>query len=222
MAKPITIYGRILSPYVARVVLAAKAKGFKYDLTLPTQGLKSPAFLKMNPFGKIPVLKDGKTVVYESSVIVEYLESKSRAKKLVPSSAKAAGLSRMIGAVSAEYVMMAGVKLFRHKRGILPNLDVQATIAELYKGLDVLEKVLIKGKYAAGPKFSIADVYAVPSLFFALKVSEVFNISDLLAKRPKIAKYWGVLQKDKISKPVIDDMSAMLVDALEGRLPVLK
>ena len=78
------IYGGILSPYVARCVLAARLKGIKHSLTLPKDGIKSPAFLKLNPLGKMPAMKDGKLVLFESNVIVEYINGKSKKTPLVP------------------------------------------------------------------------------------------------------------------------------------------
>ena len=221
MAKAMIIYGRILSPYVARAVLAAKAKGFTYEVVFPKNGIKTPKFLKMNPFGKIPTLKDGKTIVYESNVIVAYLDAKSRTKKLVPGNAKAAAQVRLVAAIAAEYVQPPAIKLFRKKRGSPDPLDIPATIAELQKGLDVLEHVLVKGKFAGGTKFSLADVYAPPALLFAVGAGESFGVPNIIGKRPKLAKYWAAIQKNKLVKPVLAEMSDMMVDALAGKIPPL-
>ena len=223
MAKPMTIYGRILSPFVTRVVLAARAKDFKYELLLPEIGIKSPAYLKLNPFGKIPVLKDGKTAVFESTVIVEYLDAKSRAKKLVPSAAKAAGQVRLVAAVAGEYVQAPAVKLFRHKRGTaVEPVDVNATLADFNKCLDALEHVMLKGKFAGGSKFSIADCFTAPALIYAVAVGDMYGLGNILGSRPKTARYFAAIQKDKIAKPVLDDMKAMMAQALAGQLPPIK
>src|SRR5947207_1667106 len=59
------VYGGALSPYVARVAIAARYKGMKYTLTPAVGGgQKSPEFLKIHPYGKVPALKDGKTVLF--------------------------------------------------------------------------------------------------------------------------------------------------------------
>lgn len=221
MAKPITIYGRILSPYVARVVLAAKAKGIKYEVVFPKDGIKTPSFLKMNPFGKIPTVKDGKTIVYESSVVVAYLDAKSKSKKLVPSNAAAAAQCRLVAAIAAEYVQPPAIRLFRKKRGSQDPIDIPVTLAELQKGLDVLEHVLVKAKFGGGAKFSIADVYAPPALLFAVGAGKSFDVPDVIGKRPKLAKYWASIQKDKLVKPVLEEMSGQMVDALAGKIPPL-
>ena len=89
------IYGSILSPFVARCILAARFKGIKHTFSMPKDGIKSPAFLKLNPLGKMPAMKDGKLTLFESSVIAEYINGKSKKKPLVPSAAKAAAKVRL-------------------------------------------------------------------------------------------------------------------------------
>jgi glutathione S-transferase len=67
------------------VVLAEKNLPYEIvpvDLTKKEQ--KNPAYLKMNPYGKVPVLTDDATVLYESLVINEYLEEKYPNPPLMP------------------------------------------------------------------------------------------------------------------------------------------
>jgi glutathione S-transferase len=213
----LTVYGSPLSPFVARVALAATAKGMKYSLEMPKDGIKTPDFLAMNPFGKIPVLKDGKTVLYESAVIVEYLEAKGKTKRLVPKGAKAAASVRLIAAVAGEYVQAAGLKLFRHWRSkSTDDKALEDAKAELAKYLDVFEKVIDKGKYAAGSKFSLADVYAIPALFFAVHAGAQVGVENALGGRKRLKKYWAAIQKDKTAKAVVQAMSDRLKTLLSG------
>ena len=46
--------------------------------------MKSPEFLKLNPFGKVPVLVDGDVVIYELDAICAYLADKFFEKGLAP------------------------------------------------------------------------------------------------------------------------------------------
>jgi glutathione S-transferase len=64
-----------------------------YEKTLPYETIpvdlakkeqKKPEFLKMNPNGKVPVLVDGDTILYESCIINEYLEEKYPNPPLLP------------------------------------------------------------------------------------------------------------------------------------------
>ena len=212
-----TIYGSPLSPFVARVAMTANFKGMKYAFALPKDGLKSADFLAMNPFGKIPVLKDGKTVLYESAVIVEYLEAKSKAKKIVPKSAKAGAAARLVAAVAGEYVQNAGLKIFRHWRAKSDDAKALADAdTELTKALDVLETILQKGKYAGGTKFTIADVFAAPAIFFAVNACAQAGLGDPLKGRKKLKKYWAGIQKDKTAKPTLLAMSERLKTMIAG------
>jgi len=67
------------SPYAWRVWLALEHKAASYEihvLSFDAGDLETPAFAKLNPRQKVPVLVDGKFVLTESSAIVEYVEER--------------------------------------------------------------------------------------------------------------------------------------------------
>jgi glutathione S-transferase len=75
----ITLYWGSGSPFSWRVLLALQHKGLPYDsqmLHFDKQEQQSPQMLKMNPRGRVPVLKDGDYVVFESVAILYYLDMK--------------------------------------------------------------------------------------------------------------------------------------------------
>jgi len=213
----ITVYGSVLSPFVARVLLACGYKGLATELSMPKDGIKSPEFLKLNPFGKIPTIKDGGLVLYESTVIVDYIEAKYKKKKLLPAAAKAMGQTRLIATVAAEYVQPAGLKFFRMKRANQSTpAEIEATTADLTKGLDVLEKLLSGKKFAAGPSVSIADCFVIPALFFAVHASALFGVSDAIGSRKKMRAYWNAVHKDKVAGKILQGMSDRMKQLLAG------
>jgi len=70
---------------------------------------RSPAFLAINPAGKIPVLLDGELVLTESLAIVTYIGEKFPASGLVPATlAERAGCLRWAGAPSTTRAPSAG------------------------------------------------------------------------------------------------------------------
>ena len=79
---------------------------------------------------------------------------------------------------------------------------------EIAKGLDVAESLIGK-PYAAG-KFSLADCYAAPALFFLNAFLPRFGLMNALGDRPKLTAYWARLQKDKLTKTVIQEMGEAL------------
>ena len=59
-------------PYVQRAVIALTEKGVDFERIDIDLANKPDWFLKLSPLGKVPVLVDGDTVIFESAVIVEY------------------------------------------------------------------------------------------------------------------------------------------------------
>ncbi len=75
----LTLYWGSGSPFSWRVLLALEHKGLQYEsqlLHFDKQEHQSPQMLKMNPRGRVPVLKDGDYVVFESVAILYYLDLK--------------------------------------------------------------------------------------------------------------------------------------------------
>jgi glutathione S-transferase len=75
----LSIYWGSGSPFSWRVLLALEHKRLTYEshlLHLDKQEQQSPQMLKLNPRGRVPVLKDGDYVVFESVAILYYLDVK--------------------------------------------------------------------------------------------------------------------------------------------------
>tara|TARA_R110000868_G_scaffold85324_1_gene240145 strand:- start:547 stop:1191 length:645 start_codon:yes stop_codon:yes gene_type:complete len=201
------IYGSILSPFAARVVLAARYKGIPHKLLLPKGGIKSPAFLKMNPMGKMPTIKDGPTVLFESGVILEYMNAKYKKKPIVPAAVKAAAQARLIGAIFAEYVQPAMFGLFAQTDPAKRDQKVvDEKLAALTQALDAAEKLMVAKPFAAGARFTIADCYVAPALFFLHAIIPQVSSEPVLGKRPKLKRYYAKAQKQKLLGGVMDEM----------------
>jgi glutathione S-transferase len=83
----IELYDFPSSPNCQRVKVVLAEKKLPYE-TVPVDlkkgEQKKPEYLKLNPYGKVPVLIDGATVLYESLIINEYLEEKYPEPPLMP------------------------------------------------------------------------------------------------------------------------------------------
>jgi glutathione S-transferase len=73
MAK-LTLISHKLCPYVQRAVIALAEKGVPFERIDVDLASKPDWFLKISPLGKTPVLLAGDTAIFESAVILEYLE----------------------------------------------------------------------------------------------------------------------------------------------------
>ena len=89
MAK-IKLYDFPSSPNCQRVKVVLAEKQLAYDIVpidLRKKEQKNPDYLRLNPYGKVPVLTDGDTVLYESCIINEYLDEVYPEPSLMPKDA---------------------------------------------------------------------------------------------------------------------------------------
>lgn len=83
----LTVYGRITSSNVQALLWGLEELGLTYerlDYGEVYGGTDTPEFLAMNPHGKIPVLRDGETALFETAAILRYLASQHGAETFWP------------------------------------------------------------------------------------------------------------------------------------------
>ncbi|MGA9659877.1 MAG: glutathione S-transferase N-terminal domain-containing protein [Asticcacaulis sp.] len=76
MTRPITFYTHPISGNAHRVELTLRALDLPFEpqlIDLRAKEQKTGAYLALNPFGQVPVIKDGDTVIYDSVAILTYL-----------------------------------------------------------------------------------------------------------------------------------------------------
>ena len=74
MTETLKLISHKLCPYVQRAVISLREKGVPFERIDIDLDNKPDWFLKLSPLGKVPVLQVGDKVVFESAVILEYLE----------------------------------------------------------------------------------------------------------------------------------------------------
>src|SRR5690349_19511858 len=70
----LTLVSHALCPYVQRAAIALHEKGVAFERVDVDLDNKPDWFKAISPLGKVPLLKIGDAVIFESAVIVEYLE----------------------------------------------------------------------------------------------------------------------------------------------------
>jgi glutathione S-transferase len=84
------LIGSHSSPYVRKVRIALAEKRIEYEFVLDNVHMPGSLAAQVSPLGKIPVLlTDDGTALYDSSVIVEYLDSVSPVGRLLPDGGRA-------------------------------------------------------------------------------------------------------------------------------------
>src|SRR5229473_6537455 len=74
MAAPLKLISHKLCPYVQRAVIALTEKGVAFERVDINLADKPDWFVAISPLGKTPVLQVGDVPIFESAVILEYLE----------------------------------------------------------------------------------------------------------------------------------------------------
>jgi glutathione S-transferase len=127
---------------------------------------KTEAFLKMNPFGQVPVLKDGETIVWDSQAILVYLARQYAEPSWLP--LDAAVMSRVMAWLSiATNELVRGPAALRvhYKLGRAISLEdaEQLTVTLLH----ILEQHLQSKDWLAAAHITIADIAIYPYIALA-------------------------------------------------------
>lgn len=212
------LYQANLSMFAAPVRIQTYAKGISLEFLDPPGGLQSPAYVAINPTGKVPCLVDGDFVLPESETIMEYIEDKHPEPALRPQDLKARAKQRLLNRLTDLYVYQPMSKLF-------PQLSfkgrdhaaVDAALAGLDKGLKYVEAFIEGPKYAVGGRLSLADCTLPPQLFFPVTLLPRFGRDDALANTPKLKAYYAAISQEPPVAKVLGEMGAALAENMKKR-----
>jgi len=182
------LYGGLLSPYAMRVLLAARAKGVELRVEMPEGGLKSDAYLRLNPMGKMPCLVDGDFALPESTVIIDYLEETAGGPSLYPSDPKDRARARLIARMGDLYVAPELTAIFRAREH--PDA-VPAAMERLGSALADIEHFRRDDdRFLVGGGFTVADATLIPMFFFLDAFDAPMGTGKLVAALPRLQAWW--------------------------------
>jgi glutathione S-transferase len=186
------LYGGLLSPFVMRAVLAARMKGHEIAVEMPEGGIKSEAYLALNPMGKMPCFVDGDFALPESAVIAEYLDETLSGPKLLPEDPKARAVVRLLARMTDLYLVPALTPIFRAREN--PEA-VPAALDTLSAVLAQLEQVRPHHmSHAATNGWSLADATLMPGFFFLDAFNGAFGTADRLDATPGLKAWWAMVK----------------------------
>jgi glutathione S-transferase len=176
------------SPYSWRVLLALECKQIPYEsrlLQFSKQEHKSPQMLRMNPRGRVPVLKDGDYVVFESLACLMYLDRKYPEPPLFGRTPEEAGT---IMRVICEYQAYAESYLMQIvSAAFLENIDERVEEVTRATHLVAGEARTIEGRlsnsdWLVGEHVSAADMVVFPGIMLLLRAMEKREAGDLRSR----------------------------------------
>lgn len=192
------LIGSLASPYArkARIVLAEKKLDYKFELEDVWSG--DTRICDSNPLGKVPclLLEDG-AAMYDSRVIVEYLDTLTPVCKLLPPSGRDRAEVKCWEAL-ADGVADAGV-LVRLERTLRPAEQqspawVDRQMHKVNLGLRAMSDKLGDAPFCAGNHYTLADVavgcalgwlsFRFPDIAWRDDFPNLARLYDKLSERP--------------------------------------
>ena len=183
------------SPYARKVRIVALEKHIDIALEEVVLGADDSPVSQYNPLGKIPVLiLDDDVGLYDSRVIIEYLDTRTPVTKLMPSEVRLRIEVIRWGAL-ADGICDAAVAIMLERRK--PETQqaekfIEKQYAKVENGLAVLNKDISKKKWCVNETFSLADIAVGCMLgYIGLRLKDL-NWQD---KYLNLAKHYTILSK---------------------------
>jgi glutathione S-transferase len=207
----LTLVSHHLCPYVQRAAISLAEKALPFDRVYVDLANKPDWFLAISPLGKTPVLKVGNRAIFESAVILEYLEE-TEPHPLHP----ADPLERAEHRAWIEF----GSAVLNDIWGFYVAPDEPAFDAKA-KALSVkfeqIERRLDRGPYFDGARVSLVDAVFGP-VFRYFNVFDKIGDFGVLANKPKTAAWRQALAaRPSIKSAVGDDYETRLWAFLKTR-----
>ena len=162
--------------------------------------MKTPDYLAINPMGKVPTIRHGKTVVTECAAILAYLADAFPDVGLAPPTDSRGDYYRWLffcaGPVEAAVINRSlGLDIPQEKESMVGYGNFKSV-------MDALEQAVAREGYVAGDEFTAADVYVGSQIGWGLQFKSIEN-------RPGFEAYWSrVSDRDAYRRATaIDDQA---------------
>ncbi len=155
------LIGSPTSPYVRKVRVVLAEKKIDYDFVIENVWVPETMIDQVNPLGKVPtlVVDDGFSV-YDSRVIVEYLDSRAPTNRLIPDSGRDRTEVKIWEALCDGLQDAAILMLHENKRPEAQRSPAWLTrqAHKVDQALAAMSQQLGKNTWCFGKSFSLADI----------------------------------------------------------------
>ncbi|XP_058782412.1 glutathione S-transferase F10-like [Vicia villosa] len=170
---------------------------------------KQPDFLKLQPFGELPLIQDGDFTLYESRAIIRYYAEKykNQGTELLGKTIEERGLIEQWLEVEAHnfqppiYKLITNIMLAPLMGNPVDQKVIEESDEKIKKVLDVYEERLSKTKYLAGDFFSLADLsHLAPGHYLVNKTGR----GNLVSERKHVSAWWDDISNRPSWKKVLE------------------
>src|SRR5262245_22140702 len=194
-----------LSPYAQKVKMALREKGVTFEVRTPAgigAGVRDDAFSNASPRREVPALEHDGHTIFDSRIIIDYIEDTWPSPAISPASPAARARGRMIEeAVDTQLEAMGWglmeLRVFKRGddtlRGAM-EVEAQRQIAQAHAWL---ERQLGAAPYFGGDALLRADMAVIPHLAGAARAAPDSKLGQWLARcltRESVSKTLGEAQ----------------------------
>jgi glutathione S-transferase len=211
MSDRLRLISHKLCPYVQRAVIALTEKGVAFERVDVDLADKPGWFLAISPLGRTPVLQVGDTAIFESAVILEYLEE-TQTKPLHPSNPLRRAEHR--GWIEFGSTVLSDIAGFYSAPD---EVAFEAKATQLEARFARLEARVAAAPWFDGDDFSLVDAVFGP-VFRYFDVFDEIGDFGILAGKPKLARWRALLAaRPSVRTAVSAEYPALLRDFLNRR-----
>ena len=184
MADELVLYTNPMSRgRVARWMLEEIGEPYKVEVVDYASTMKGPAYLAINPMGKVPALRHGDAVVTETAAICAYLADAFPQARLAPPPGDRlrAPYYRWLFFCAGPFEAAASNKALGFV--VPPERERMMGYGNFAKTINTLEAAISSADYLVGNRFSAADLYVGAQIGFGM-------MFGTLERRPAFERYW--------------------------------
>jgi glutathione S-transferase len=166
------LYEHPLSPYAIKVKIGLREKGVEFESKAPDAsegGFGGSEFIEANPRREMPAFIDGDAKIFDSTIILEYIEEKWSSPPLLPNSPTERARVRMIEEVMDTYYEpinwgLGEIEFFGRVQGELAQTIIDNAKEHAAKCRQWLHKQLGTSEWFNGDSFGWADLCVIPHI----------------------------------------------------------
>lgn len=185
----------LTSPFARKVRVVLAEKRIDYDFDVQNPWLADTPVPLFNPLGKVPVLVlDDGTTVFDSRVIVEYLDTVTPVTRLIPSGNRERTLVKRWEALGDGVCEAAATIFLERKRPAEQQSPdwIRRQEAKIESGVRAIAEELGGEKWCFGDAYSLADVAVGGALgYLDFRFPEI----NWREAHPNLAQHWEKLSK---------------------------
>jgi glutathione S-transferase len=167
-------------------------------VSIPKGEHRDPAFLRVNPFGQIPVLVDGELVLSDSQAILAYLARAyggAAAERWMPVQPAALGaVMRWLSVAGNE--IQNGLTMARAVKLLRWPLDYELCVGRSYRLLKLMDTHLSDRAWLATGHATVADIACYPYVFLAaeggIDTAPFAAVTAWLRRIENLPRFWPI------------------------------